>query len=247
MEYLKKKKTGDGGDNGRDKQDLESHKIAKSEGNEEGGVGGETDKKLLPKVVGSKILDSKGEFKWLRLNKISWIDEKNRKRQWESAERTTRKDEVDGVAIIAKLEGEETEPALILVSQFRPPTHSKVLELPAGLVDEGEDAGKAAVRELKEECGYVGTVEKISPVVFADPGMSNANMKYAFLKIDLNDPRNQTPVSEQEDGECIQTHKVPLSKLMEALSNPKEFFGQEFVVDARLFGFAQGFALGSSL
>ena len=30
--------------------------------------------------------------------------------------------------------------------------------MPAGLVDEGESAAQSAVRELREETGYVGTV-----------------------------------------------------------------------------------------
>jgi len=38
--------------------------------------------------------------------------------------------------------------------------------VPAGLVDEGETAEESAVRELREETGYVGTTEEISPVMF---------------------------------------------------------------------------------
>lgn len=50
--------------------------------------------------------------------------------------------------------------------QFRPPINKVVIEVPAGLVDEGETAEQSAVRELREETGYVGTVEETSPVMF---------------------------------------------------------------------------------
>lgn len=43
-------------------------------------------------------------------------------------------------------------------------------QVPAGLVDEGESAETCAVRELKEETGYVGEVLKgnlgVTPVMF---------------------------------------------------------------------------------
>ena len=38
--------------------------------------------------------------------------------------------------------------------------------MPAGLVDAGESAAESAVRELKEETGYVGVAAEISPIMF---------------------------------------------------------------------------------
>jgi 8-oxo-dGTP pyrophosphatase MutT (NUDIX family) len=38
--------------------------------------------------------------------------------------------------------------------------------VPAGLIDAGETAEEAAVRELKEETGYIGVVSESSPVMF---------------------------------------------------------------------------------
>jgi ADP-ribose pyrophosphatase len=45
-------------------------------------------------------------------------------------------------------------------------------------VDAGESAGQAAVRELKEETGYVGVVSESSPVMFN-------GMVYTHLQIEL--------------------------------------------------------------
>lgn len=40
------------------------------------------------------------------------------------------------------------------------------IEVPAGLIDEGETAEECAVRELKEETGYVGKASETTPVMF---------------------------------------------------------------------------------
>lgn len=55
---------------------------------------------------------------------------------------------------------------MLLQKQFRPPLGKVVIEVPAGLVDEGESAEEAAVRELREETGYVGVVSESSPVMW---------------------------------------------------------------------------------
>jgi ADP-ribose pyrophosphatase len=76
---------------------------------------------------------------------------------------------IDAVGIVAILE-KPTGPELLLQKQYRPPIDKICIEVPAGLVDEGEDAEACAVRELKEETGYVGTVIKgplgVTPVMY---------------------------------------------------------------------------------
>lgn len=44
---------------------------------------------------------------------------------------------------------------IVLVRQFRPAVEAVTLELPAGLVDAGDTAEATAVRELREETGFV--------------------------------------------------------------------------------------------
>ena len=66
------------------------------------------------------------------------------------------------VSILNKPSG----PELLLQKQYRPPIDKVVIEVPAGLVDGGESVETCAVRELKEETGYVGVAEQTSSVMY---------------------------------------------------------------------------------
>ena len=72
------------------------------------------------------------------------------------------------------------------------------MQFPAGLIDAGESAAEAALRELKEETGYAGTVVEVSPVCYSDPGMSNANMQFAVVAVDASAPDNMAISPELE-------------------------------------------------
>ena len=76
---------------------------------------------------------------------------------------------IDGVGIVAILQ-KPSGPELLLQKQFRPPINKVTIEVPAGLVDEGETAAESAVRELREETGYHGVVAEVSPVMFNGKG-----------------------------------------------------------------------------
>jgi 8-oxo-dGTP pyrophosphatase MutT (NUDIX family) len=62
---------------------------------------------------------------------------------------------------------------LVLVRQFRYGMDDFSVEIPGGVMDAGEDAIAAGVRELREETGYVGTSARLLGSVRPNPAMQN--------------------------------------------------------------------------
>ena len=201
-------------------------------------------------------------FRWLRVVRLDYRDAVGKARQWESVERRTRAPGgVDAVAVLARIEGlpppptsprgAPAEPRTVLVSQFRPPVDAEVLELPAGLIDAGETAEAAAVRELWEETGWRGRAAGTSPVVVSTPGLSSENMVLVVVDVDASAPENHTVEAHPDEGEHIRTHLVGLGDLqaeIEALCRgPGPAGGGPLAVDARLWSLAAGQRLLPSL
>jgi len=84
------------------------------------------------------------------------------------------------VAVVALLPGDRT----LLVRQHRYPVAETLLELPAGLVDEGEDPVQAGARELAEETGYApGLIEPMLSF-YSSPGFTDEEL-HIYLARDL--------------------------------------------------------------
>ncbi|WAR54563.1 hypothetical protein PtB15_4B180 [Puccinia triticina] len=201
-------------------------------------------------VKTSQPLES-SQAKWLGLKSIDWVDETGKERKWEASYRKTAgessSDKPDAVAIFAVVSRPQQPPSTILVFQFRPPVNKIVVELPAGLIDEGENAETAALRELLEETGYgngpnggQAKVEEISEILVNDPGMSSANMVLAKVSVSL-DRADLVPEPQQEQGEHIKVELVPLKDLYKTLQQYNQKKG--YVVDARLMHLALGIAM----
>ncbi|KAK4041097.1 NUDIX hydrolase domain-like protein [Parachaetomium inaequale] len=180
--------------------------------------------------------------KWITLQKISYLDQTGAPRTWEVASRKTRARSagVDAVAMGNVLLHPTRPAATVLVIQYRPPLDAYTVEWPAGLIDEGETAEEAAVREFREEIGWECEVVGVSPVQAADPGLSSANMKLVMVEVRLGEGEEEgvLPVQRLEDGEHIQRVVVPLGELYQRLVEYSQ--KERMVVAAKLFHFAAG-------
>lgn len=79
---------------------------------------------------------------------------------------------------------------IVCVHQYRHGTEEVSLEIPGGVIDDGESALEAAHRELLEETGYEAeTIEQIG-VVTPNPAIQN-NRCYTFLATNVRRVRDQ--------------------------------------------------------
>lgn len=93
------------------------------------------------------------------------------------------------------------------IRQYRHPAGEVLLELPAGVMDEGETPEGSALRELREEIGMTaGKLRRVGEFYLA-PGYSTEYM-YVFLALGLT----PDPLQADED-ESISIEKIPVQQI----------------------------------
>lgn len=180
-------------------------------------------------VSGARVLPERtvevGATKWLALESLEYVDSMGNQRAWDRCVRRTRlsDDAVDAVAILAVLQEDGAPPKTILVKQFRPPVGSYTVELPAGLIDDGETPAEAAVRELHEETGLVAEVDDCalsSPLVLS-PGLTNENVIVVTVPVDMGRPENHHDSVQQmlDDGRTLNSSRASFTIYEKPSSN----------------------------
>ncbi len=117
---------------------------------------------------------------------------------------------------------------LVLLEQFRNPLRGSIHEIPAGMMEAGEEPLACARRELAEETGYVAGRWTHVTTVHPTPGISASRMVY-FLAEELEAAGEQR----LEPTECLQVVHVPLDGLIDRHVHGRDVPGIPDIVDAK--------------
>lgn len=163
--------------------------------------------------------------RFVELKTIDYTDQNGVQRKWDMATRAGNSEssihaEADAVVIIPLLKKKGSNKIeTLVVEQYRPPVARVTIEFPAGLIDKNESAKDAALRELREETGFVGTECKIisgpsvSRRVCMSPGLCDETVHCVTVLVDLDKLENQgTPEKELDDGEFTVVKRLALKE-----------------------------------
>uniref|UniRef100_A0A2I3HSD5 Nudix hydrolase domain-containing protein n=1 Tax=Nomascus leucogenys TaxID=61853 RepID=A0A2I3HSD5_NOMLE len=145
------------------------------------------------------------EGKWVKLEKTTYMAPIGKTGTWDSVKHTTRKEQTgDDVALIPVLQRTRHYECIVL--------------FPAGVIDDGETPGAAALWELEEETGYKGDIAECSPAVCMDPGSSNCTTHIVTVIINGDDAENVRPKPKPGDGEFVEVISSPKNDLLQRLN-----------------------------
>ena len=112
-----------------------------------------------------------------------------------------------GAAVLFVKDGE-----VLLVRQFRYAYNKEMYEIPAGLVNDGEEPIAAAARELEEETGYKAELSHLVDI-YPSPGYTD-EIIHVYLAESFNLSRQRL-----DEGEFLNVEFIPLDIVLRKIEN----------------------------
>ena len=103
--------------------------------------------------------------------------------------------------------------SVILVRQYRLPTHQLLLEVPAGTLEPGEDPLVCAHRELQEEIGYKAASMQPLGGLYTAPGYTSEYI-HLFIATGLTESKLT-----QDADEFIEVVRLPFDEALRLIEN----------------------------
>jgi ADP-ribose pyrophosphatase len=141
----------------------------------------------------------------------------------------------DGVAVIAITPDDE----MVMVEQWRHPVQRVTLELPAGMVDEGERPEEAGPRELREETGYEGGEPHYAGAAVMNPSWQNTRVHAVVVR-----GVRRAGDKDLDDGEDTRVRCVPVRRVRRMVAEGEIDSATTIAALALFFWGAEGSAAG---
>jgi ADP-ribose pyrophosphatase len=122
------------------------------------------------------------------------------------------------VAIVAV----DEEDRVVLVRQPREPARKRLIELPAGTLEEGEEPEATARRELEEETGLSGGRWRSLGRFWTSPGFLREDM-HLFLADELDQGEPHT--EEDEEIELVRWSRAEVERRLSEIEDAKTLAG----------------------
>jgi ADP-ribose pyrophosphatase len=122
------------------------------------------------------------------------------------------------VAIVAV----DREGLVTLVRQLREAPRRKLVEIPAGTCEEGEEPLATAKRELREECGLTGGEWQLLASFWTTPGFSR---EYVHVYLAEGVEEGDAEPEEDEELELVRWHVDELESKLAELEDAKTLAG----------------------